>query len=96
MKASSNMKNPYDQQSIEYKLSIPSLKVMEIISTFAEKRGMRALLDSSQRRYTEFWCKFNGDDIFKITRKETARGYSNSFAPWLVGWVTSDKGGARI
>lgn len=90
------MKNPYNSQPFEYKLSIPPSKVMEIISTFTEERGLKSVFNSPQRKYTEFWRKLNGNDIFKITRKETARGYGNSFAPWLVGWVIPNSGGSTV
>jgi hypothetical protein len=83
--------------TIEYKLSIPPSKVMEIVKEKTEDltTGQR-VLPFSVKSDVQFWSRLSGDDIFKILRKSNAKGYSNSFAPWLVGWVKPDKKGCSV
>ena len=90
--------DPYQNiDTIEYKLSIPPSKVMEIVKEKTENlTSIQRFLPFSMKNNIQFWSKFSGDDIFKILRKWNAKGYSNSFAPWLVGWVKPDKEGCSV
>ncbi len=90
--------DPYQNiDTIEYKLSIPPSKVMEVVREKTENlTSVQRFLPFSMKSNMQFWSRFSGSDIFKILRKWNAKGYSNSFAPWLVGWVKPDKVGCSV
>jgi hypothetical protein len=90
--------DPYQNiNTIEYKLSIPPSKVMEIVKEQTENlTAVQRYLPFPTKDNVQFWSRFSGDDIFKILRKSHAKGYSNSFAPWLVGWVKPDQKGCSV
>jgi hypothetical protein len=91
------LNNPYNTAAIEYRLCIPPSKVMEIVAQQTEKLSpVQSYIPLSTKQNAQFWNKFESDDIFKIYRKWRAKGYSNSFAPWLVGWVKPGKEGSSV
>ena len=92
------LSDPYQNiGTIEYKLSIPPSKVLEIVKGQTENlTSVQRYLPFSMNSNAQFWSRLSGDDIFKILRKSNAKGYSNSFAPWLVGWVKPDKEGCSV
>ena len=70
---------------------------MEIIAQQTEKLSpVQSYIPLSTKQNTQLWSKFESDDIFKIYRKWSAKGSSNSFAPWLVGWVKPGKEGSSV
>jgi hypothetical protein len=90
--------DPYQNIStIEYKLSIPPSKVIGIVKEQTEiLTSAQKYLPFSVKNNVKFWSKFSSNDVFRISQKWNAKGYSSSFAPWLVGRVKSDKEGCSV
>ena len=90
--------DPYQNiHTIEFKLSISPSRVMEIVKEKTENlTSAQRFLPFSMKSDVQFWSRFSGVDSFKILRKWNAKDYSNSFAPWLVGWVKPDKEGSSV
>jgi hypothetical protein len=90
--------DPYQNiGTIEYKLSIPPSKVIDIVKEQTEiLTSVQRYLPFSEKNNVKFWSKFSGDDIFRVLQKWNAKGYSSSFAPWLVGWVKPAKEGCSV
>ena len=92
------MGDPYQNiVTVEYKLSIPPSKVIEIVKEQTENlTSVQRVLPFSTKSNAQFWSRISGNDLFKILRKSNAKGHSNSFAPWLVGWVKPHKEGCSV
>ncbi len=89
--------NLYNSNKVDYELSIPPTEVMELIAKNTENFDLfKQFVPLETKASVKFWGKFEDDDIFKISQKWSAKGYSNSYAPWLVGWVTPFKQGSVI
>ena len=86
--------DPYrNVDTIEYKLSIPPSTVMEVMK---EKTENLTPLQISSNRNAQFWSRLSGNDDFRILRKPNEKGYRNSYAPWLIGCVSSDEEGCSV
>jgi hypothetical protein len=87
--------NPYASSNLEYILSISPKEVLDLIARNSEQSDfLSGLIPLESNK--NFWVSFEGKNIFKLSQKWIAKGYSNSLEPVLVGWVTSRNGGSLV
>jgi len=86
---------PSRTNPIEYHLTVaPSLAIEQILA-HTEPFRLRSNLSIEQARQVRFWSKVDCHH-FQIRYKNRARGYGNSFAPWLHGEVLPTPDGCTI
>ena len=79
----------------EYYLNASSEAVLNYVSAHTETYNLWSNFFIERECKLPFWSKTSNND-FQLFLKSRARGYTNSYAPWLCGKTTQTEQGCHI